>query len=118
MKQPISPESQEQIAFVNWFRSQFPKELIFAIPNGAFLSGSSGQRAAQMARLKAEGLTPGIPDLFIPARRLFVEMKRTKGGRISEVQAERITYLRAAGYDVIVAYGWDDARIKLGVVRA
>ena len=113
VKVPVATESQEQVAFIHWFRLQFPKMLIFSIPNGAYLAGTPGQRAAQMARLKAEGLVKGIPDLFIPEARIWIEFKRTKGGVVSEAQNTRVNHLRAMGYTVIVAYGAEDARIKL-----
>ena len=70
-------EHAEQVGFLNWFRSRFPSVLIFAIPNG-------DHRAITTAkRLKAEGVTAGIPDLFIPQWDLWVEMKRREGGRLS-----------------------------------
>lgn len=106
----IPTESQEQIAFVNWFRSQFPRVLIFAVPNGAHLAGGGGQRAAKMARMKAEGLVNGIPDLCVPEWRLWIEMKRQRGGRVSPDQRDVHDYLRGIGHEVIVGRGWEDAR--------
>ena len=53
-------EHNLQIACVRWFRLQYPKHLIYAIPNG-------GRRnVAVAAKLKAEGVLPGVPDLHIP----------------------------------------------------
>jgi len=73
-------ETEEQEGFVNWFRAKFPGVLIFAIPNG-------GHRAISTAkRLKAEGVVPGIPDLHVPAWRLWIEMKRVKGGKLSALK--------------------------------
>ena len=70
-------EHSEQVGFVNWFRAKYPHTLIFAIPNGE-------KRSISVAtRLKAEGVTRGIPDLYIPACNLWVEMKRATGGRLS-----------------------------------
>ena len=52
---------------------------VFAIPNG-------GKRAAITGQLlKAEGVLPGVADLFIPEYRLFLEVK-TAAGRLSDVQ--------------------------------
>ena len=85
---PPPLESAEQVAFVQWFRMAYPGVLIFSIPNGAHLAGTIGQRAAQIARLKAEGMTPGVPDIEVPAWNLYVEMKRQRGGRLSQVMPE------------------------------
>jgi hypothetical protein len=77
--------------------------LIFAIPNGE-------KRSITVAkRLKAEGVVRGIPDLFIPEWRLWVEMKRKTGGRLSTEQKSMINYLQNIGYTVIVGIGAGDA---------
>ena len=77
--------------------------MIFAIPNG-------DHRAITVAkRLKAEGVVPGVPDLFIPQWSLWVEMKRREGGRLSEDQRQMIAYLQAVGQQVIVGKGAEDA---------
>lgn len=106
---PIPTEELEQKAFVHWFYMQFPRVLIYAIPNGAYLGGTAGQRAGQMGRLRATGLRPGIPDLHIPGWRLWVEMKRTKDGRVEPEQKAIHDHLRSIGHTVIVAKGCDDA---------
>ena len=96
-------EHSEQVGFINWFRVQYPKVLIFAIPNGE-------KRSITVAkRLKAEGVVRGIPDLFIPEWRLWVEMKRKTGGRLSTEQKSMINYLQNIGYTVIVGIGAGDA---------
>ena len=82
---------------------------VFAIPNG----GSRDKREA--ARMTAQGVKPGVPDLFIPRAAgkfhgLFIEMKREKGGRLSPDQAEWITLLRREGYAAYVCPGFDNAR--------
>ena len=96
-----------------FMRVQFPDVLVFAVPNGAALSGSAGQRAAKMAKLKAEGLVPGIPDLIIPSLRLCVEMKRVRGGVVSADQKGVHDLFTRIGWSVIVAKGADDAIAKL-----
>lgn len=99
MKFQTPSEHAEQVGFVQWFRTQFPRVLIFAIPNG-------GKRAANTARqLKMEGVVRGVPDLFIPEWRVWVEMKRVKGGSLSPDQKDMIAYLEAVGYFVIVGKG-------------
>jgi hypothetical protein len=91
------------VGFVNWFRAKYPKVLIFAIPNGE-------KRSISVAtRLKAEGVTRGIPDLYIPSCNLWVEMKRVTGGRLSPDQKKIISYLESVGHTVIVGKGAGDA---------
>jgi hypothetical protein len=102
-----APESQEQAAFVQWFRLTYPKTLIYAIPNGAHMS------ITQAVKLKREGLVAGMPDLHIPQWSLFVEMKRAKGGRLSDGQSGIIRHLRDIGHTVIVAKGWEDAATQI-----
>jgi len=100
-------ETEEQEGFVNWFRSKFSGVLIFAIPNG-------GHRAISTAkRLKAEGVVPGIPDLHVPAWRLWIEMKRTKGGKLSAEQESMILHLESLGHKVIVGKGAEDASLQV-----
>ena len=94
-------EHVEQREFVQWVRQMTPHR-IFAIPNG----GSRG--ASQGARLKAEGVSAGVPDLYIPALHLWCEMKII-GGKTSPVQRDWHDYLRAIGDPVVVAYSRDEA---------
>ena len=107
MTDRIRTEHEEQRELVSWFRKTYPDVVIFAIPNG-------GARSASVAgRLKAEGVLPGVPDLFIPEWRTWVEMKRTKGGSVSKDQKELHNYLASVGYCVIVAKGCEEAKVAL-----
>lgn len=110
---PVPTERAEQKALVAWARtwSSAVPELatLFAVPNG----GHRDKRVA--AQLAAEGVLPGVPDLFLPVARgmhhgLFVELKRARGGRLSPAQRAMIERLSAAGYRVAVCPGWDAAR--------
>lgn len=94
-------EHVEQREFVQWVRQNTPHR-IFAIPNG----GSRG--ASQGARLKAEGVSAGVPDLCIPALHHWIEMKII-GGKTSLVQRDWHDYLRGIGHPVVVAYSRDEA---------
>ncbi len=105
-------ESREQQALFRWwdmYRSQYPEALMFAVPNGGARSAITG------ARLKAEGVLAGVPDVFLayPAgglHGLFIEMKRQKGGRVSAPQKAVMQALRMQGYEVAVCHGWQEAR--------
>jgi hypothetical protein len=110
---PAPSEHPEQVAFVQWFRLQFPGILVFSIPNGSYLAGDIAARARQVARLKAEGMLPGVPDLEIPEWNLYIEMKRQRGGRLSADQVRIHDALRRAGKRVIVGKGWQDAAYQV-----
>lgn len=82
-------------------------KLLFAIPNG----GLRGKATA--GKLKAEGVKPGVPDLFLPVpggryHGLFIELKRA-GGKASDVQIEWIADLQQQGYFVGICEGWERA---------
>jgi hypothetical protein len=99
----VKSEDMEQAEFVMWMRQIHPEHRIFAIPNGGWRS------KATVMKLKATGVSPGVPDLFIPSLGLFIEMKRTKGGRVSTDQTDWLRYLRSIGYKAEVCYGKDEA---------
>lgn len=103
-KSPIPTEHEEQSAFVEWFRLQFPSVRIAAIPNGI----RTGFK--QAIKAKKEGLSRGFPDLIVPAWNIFVEMKRSKGGAVSPEQKDWHEYLEEhCEAKVIVAKGCQDA---------
>ena len=107
-------EHTEQVTLMQWWRLAchgfaIPEELLFAIPNG-------GQRNIVVAsKLKAEGVRAGVPDIFLawPSRRhcgLFIEMKKAKGGRVSENQKSLMEDLNKSGYLAVVCHGWTEAK--------
>lgn len=99
-------EHLEQAEFVQWMKRNYPEHRLFAIPNG-------GMRSKAVAmKLKIEGVMRGVPDLFIPSLRLFVEMKKQKGFTVSPEQQDWIDYLNTVGYTAQVCAGKDEA-IKL-----
>lgn len=103
----IPTEHFEQREFVKWFRQAYPGIRIFAIANGGARSITTA------ARLKVEGVSAGVPDLFIPAWRLWIEMKRIKGGAVSAEQKDWIKYLEEVGYCAKVCKGADDAKKQI-----
>ena len=66
----------------------------------------------QKNKAKALGVHPGVPDyiMIINDQLVFIEMKRQKGGRVSETQKEWIEALRKAGVNVHICYGFDQAK--------
>ena len=105
--QRIPTEHEEQRELIRWFRQTYLDVRIFAIPNGGGRSKAAG------ARFKAEGVSAGVPDLFIPAWRLWIEMKRTKGGSVSTEQQDWAKYLSGVGYKTIFCRGFEDAKNKI-----
>lgn len=100
----VPSEHEEQRAFISWWRKSFTDDCrIFAIPNGE----ARGIAAAR--RLKAEGVTKGVPDLFAPALGLWIEFKRQQGGRLSVEQKDWRDHLTLCGYRWVLAKGAADA---------
>ena len=102
-----SSEASHQEGFVNWFRQKFPGVLIFHIPNGEHRALSVG------VRLKKLGVVAGIPDLFVPSWKLWLELKRENGGTVSPKQKAMMEYLSRAGYTCLVCYGATDASLQV-----
>jgi hypothetical protein len=107
----MESEHLQQGRLVSWFRRNYPGVRVFAIPNGGARSGVQG------ASLKAEGVSPGVPDLFVPEWLLWVEMKKESGGVVSPVQRDWITYLESIGHRVIVGRGFEDAKRQIEDVK-
>ena len=109
---PACPtESQEQKALFDWWRAYARNTplVMLHIPNGGARNAITG------SRMKAEGVTAGVPDILLAVPRqgchgLWIELKRRKGGRVSEAQEHVMARLRQAGYRVEVCKGWWEAR--------
>ena len=105
-------EEQEQETVFEWvmlMSKQFPElDLLFHVPNGGLRTKS------EAVRFKRAGVKPGVPDLILPVPRggfhgLFIEMKRRRGGRVSEEQQAWIDALRGQMYRAEVAHGAEEA---------
>ena len=65
-----------------------------------------------IASLRSQGHYKGIADMtiFLPkGRAMFLELKRVKGGVVSEEQKKWIKYLQSLDYPARVCYGADEA---------
>lgn len=109
-------EHDEQVALVAWARLEGRRRpelaLLVAIPNGGH------RHPAVAGKLRAEGVSAGFPDLFLPAARgpyhgCFIELKRRQSGNVTRDQHAWHEALRAQGYRVEVCRGWDAARAAL-----
>lgn len=104
----VATEHEEQSAVVEWaeYRPEI-RDHLFAIPNG-------GKRDIRVARkLKAEGVRPGVPDMFLALPRgrchgLFIEMK-SDNGRPSQNQKIWGDRLQRQGYHWVVCRGAQEA---------
>jgi len=110
----VPTEHAEQSLVCQWLDACHPDLVWFAVPNGAKLGGTDKQRFGMVNKLKMEGMVPGAPDLVILAPRgiyhgCLLEMKRIKGGKLSDNQREFLARAEAVGYFTIVGYGYDNA---------
>jgi hypothetical protein len=109
---PIPTESADQIALFEWAALQCGKypelELLYAIPNGGH------RHKATAARLRAEGVKAGVPDLCLPVARggfhgLYIELKREQGGQVQDTQLAWLANLTMQGYRAVVCKGFEAA---------
>jgi hypothetical protein len=87
---------------------------MYAIPNGTKLYGTLRERAIQAAKLKAEGMKPGVPDLCLPVSRgpygaLYIEHK-SEHGTVKSQQNEWHTALTVYGNRVTVSRSFEESR--------
>lgn len=92
-----------QVSCINWFKREYPNYLIFSIPNGEF------RHKTVALRLKAEGLTAGIPDLCVITDKkiLWVELKAEKG-RLSIHQKEVQKKMQELNQEVYTCFSFDE----------
>ena len=108
-KMPIPSEDQEQYAFVQWM--EYKRITFIHVPNGGNRSYLTG------ARLKAQGVKAGFPDLIIfdippkspQFRGVAIEMKRKKGTKATPEQEEWIEKLNKIGWFATVCNGANSA---------
>ena len=107
VKETISTEAHEQTVFVVWLKKQ-----------GYWVSASANggsRNLFEAMKFKRMGVSAGFPDVFVPVptpryHGFFIEMKRSKGGKVSSEQVHWIQYLRDNGYYAEVANGAEDAK--------
>lgn len=107
-RKPRHIESNIQQAVVKWFRMQYPRLIIAAVPNGGF------RNAREAAIMQREGVLAGFADLIVIARRnvLFLEMKTTKGQQ-SDKQKEFQNKVSKLGFEYIVCRSFEQARLAI-----
>ena len=109
---PVPLESEEQMTLFQWARLQrgkYPElSLLYHVPNGG------SRHRAEAARLQAEGVKAGVPDLCLPVARggfhgLYIELKRVRGSKTSDLQIAWMESLMKQGYCVALCKGWEQA---------
>ena len=108
-----SYEAQEQKTLFEWAGyaiGKYPElRLLYHIPNGG------SRNPIEAHNLKLQGVKAGVPDICLPIPKgiysaLYVELKRRKGGKVSEAQREWLDALNRAGCKAVVCNGFDEAR--------
>ena len=88
-------------------------QLLFHIPNGG-----SGPLKGMAGKMKAQGVKPGVSDLFLPVARqsfhgLWIELKAPRG-RLSDYQRLWLDNMRDQRYKATVAVGCEMAWLEIG----
>lgn len=110
----VPTEHEEQVLIFSWadrLSGLYPAlQMLYAIPNGSYKSKQSARKFA------AEGLKSGVPDICLPVpsadgqyHSLYIELKRQKGGKVSDTQKAWIGSLQFYGNQAWVAKGGNEA---------
>jgi hypothetical protein len=105
-KPAIPTELQEQQLLRKWLYYAAPEIKLVAVPNAA------RRTLWEIRQAKKEGLATGFPDMLVMAPGgliAFIELKRTRGGDVSDNQAEWIERLNRYGFRAAVCRGADEA---------
>ena len=104
-------EARIQAAVIEWIRWCAPQVVAYAVPNGGLRTKS------EAARLKWQGVLPGIPDIglvFPGGQAGFFEVKPPKE-YLSDEQKEMLPRLEALGARCAVVRSIEDARAAFEV---
>ena len=105
---PRHIESNIQQAVVQWFRLQYPRYVMAAIPNGGF------RNAKEAAIMQHEGVLAGFSDLIVIAEHnvLFLEMK-TPDGRQSEKQKDFQEKVSKLGFEYVICRSFEQSVLAI-----
>ena len=116
-------EHEEQAALFDWRDAHIDiapcLELMHSSLNGVPLLGDIRKRSKVINYMKAEGMLPGVPDVFLPFSSrdfhgLYIEMKRSENEEPSEGQDWFLRRASEYGYSCHVAGG---ARYAVDIVK-
>lgn len=107
-------ELELQISVIQWadlqaITGKHPElARLFAVPNGG------GRSKSEAGKLKASGVRPGVPDLFLPVPRgghhgLWMELKAGEKSGESAAQKDWLDWLHGQGYFAATCWTFDAA---------
>lgn len=108
-------EADEQIALFQWIETVTSREpriaWAFHVPNGEY------RHKATAVKLKAMGVRPGVPDVFLPVSAhgyvgLAIELK-VDGNEPDPEQRRWLQQLREVGWFANVYHGWVAAALAI-----
>lgn len=110
MNYKINPEEAECMALTDYLEILKQREEVLVFSHTAQETYTKSWR--QKHRNKAVGVRPGVPDYIIvtPKEVLFIEMKRPKGGRVSDEQLRWLVALEGKPVVTQVCHGFDQAK--------
>jgi len=108
---PRYNEDAEQAVVFSWAEYYPTLRWMHHIPNGGY------RKPAEAARLKKQGVKPGVSDIFLPLAMgrfhgLYIEMKRRKkdgGSRGSSDQRAFAQAMIMQDFKCVICYGADEA---------
>lgn len=111
-KKILPTEQKEQEIVVHWLKVQHPRVLFCASAGGMHTWKGTGKK------MQRAGYIKGFPDLFIyePVGQyngLAIELKRQKGGVVSDEQKDWIDALISRGYSAYICHGAAEAITKI-----
>ena len=106
-KNTTPTEAQEQIKLAVWLTKK-------GIRFTASANGGT-RKLLEAIKFKRMGVSSGFPDVEIPLpvapyHGLYIELKRQKGGKLSDNQIEWLRYLTEKGYYAVSARGFEQAK--------
>ena len=119
-------EAAHQTALFAWIAlntARWPElRWMHHIPNGGTRGSDARSAGIAGARLKAQGVRPGVADIFLPVKRgpwsgLYIEMKKPSlrpkregsAGGLTTEQREFRDFAEQQGFGWTVCYDWNDA---------
>ena len=115
MTLPIPTERDTQRAILKMAGRCFPDVFIHHSPNGAYFGGSDKVRKMRGGIMAGDGVKAGFPDLvaYWQGGHMLLEVKRAKGGVVSDAQKALHERLSAIGWPVSIVRSPNEAHDAL-----
>ena len=114
----LTPTEHQESVKLAQYLSWLEKDKQNAVKFSKLTQETFTRSIKQKSKNKQEGLRQGVPDYLITINEhcIFIELKRKKGGRLSEHQKEWIEAINKTGAVATVCYGSDEAIDFLNIV--